>query len=199
MLAAVPDVVKADTMVRMGDWSKVSGHELGALTVGLVGFGDVGRRVAVRLSGFDSTVLAYDPFVDVAAMQPLGVKAAALEELLEMCDVVTLHRPGGVCVFDASAVARLRRGAVLVNTSRADLLDEEAVSRALHEGRLGAFASDVIRHESGRVSPLLSAPHTTFSPHCGASTVEAVDRLGRVAVEEMLNVLNGNPPEHRVA
>lgn len=196
VLAALRHLVRGDDAVRRGDWPKLSGRELGACAVGIVGLGAVGRAVARRLAGFGSRVVAYDPFLEPGDSE---VPLLPLEDLLATADVVTLHAPAGARpVIDRDALARMRADAVLVNTARASLVDEPAVAEALAGDRLGAYASDVLAHEHGSPSPLVSAPRTTFTPHVAAHTREAIDRMGRVATEECLRVLRGEPPRHPV-
>ena len=154
------------------------------------------RAVRRRLVGFGCEVVAHDPYVREA-----DVPLVRLEELVSSCDVVTLHLPGGgLPLVDAALLALFRPGAVLVNTARGDLLDEQAVARALVEGRLGACAVDVLSAELGRgPSPLLDAPRVTVTPHVAGQTVQAIDRMGMTAAAECVRVLvEGRPPQHPV-
>ncbi len=199
MLVALRRVTDGVNAVRAGGWPALRGRELGALTVGLVGFGQIGRAVAKRLSGFGARVIAFDPFVPADAMRAAGVEAVhELEVLLEQSDVISLHLPGGKVVMDAATLERVRPGAILINTARGDLLDEQAVANALESGRLGAVAVDVLNDESNLSSPLVHAKNALVTPHNGAQTLEAIDRVGRMATEEVLRVLNGETPLHRV-
>ena len=204
MLACLRHIVTADRHVRDGEWPAVRGRELGASTVGVVGFGAVGRRVAGLVEGFGATVVAHDPFADMT-----GVEALALDELLARADVVSLHRPPGPApVIDAAALERMPDGAVLVNTARASLLDEDAVAAALDGGRLGAVGADVLRGvddpdapaAGDGPSPLLTAPRTVLTPHCAAQTDQAIDRMGAAAVAEVIRVIvDRTTPLNRVA
>ena len=196
MLAALRQLVAGDRQVRDGDWSlPTRGRELGALTVGIVGLGAVGRGVARRVrGGFGSRVLAHDPYVDAAD----GVELTDLDALVAASDVVTLHLPGGARLVDAALLSRFKPGAVLVNTARGSLLDEAAVARALADGRLGAAAVDVLAAEPAASSPLLAAPNAIVTPHVAAQTVEAVDRMGVESAAEVLRVLAGEAPANPV-
>jgi D-3-phosphoglycerate dehydrogenase / 2-oxoglutarate reductase len=201
LFGALRHVVAGDRAVRAGDWSARPGRELGELTVGLVGFGRVGRAVARRLvGGFGTRVLAHDPFVDPEEVRAAGCEPVTLEELADRCDVLSLHRAGGgEPVVNERLLARARRGAILVNTARGDLVDEPAVAAALELGTLSAAALDVLAGDDGAESPLLGAPNVVVTPHIGAQTREAVDRTGEMAVDGVLRVLAGDEPEHRVA
>lgn len=203
MLAALRHSVDGDRRLRSGDWSARRGRELGHAAVGIVGFGRIGQGVARRLAGFGSRVLAADPFVPAAAFAALGAEQCAVADVLGQADVITLHAPGGRCLVDATALARMRPGAVLVNTARADLVDERAVAQALRAGTLGAYAADVLAGDTAaHAGPLLAgdlADRVVVTPHLGAQTVQAVDNMGAMALENALAVLDGRTPPHPVA
>ena len=204
-LALLLDVLRhvstSAAAVTRGDWSVRRGREVGALTVGLVGFGRIGQAVARRLLAFGATVLAVDP---VLTRSPVaGVELVGLDDLAAGCDVLSLHAPGGRTIVDAALLARLRPGATLVNTARADLVDEPAVAQALRDGRLAAYACDTLaaEHGTGDPGPLLSpdlADQVLVTPHLGGQTEEAVSRMGRMAAADVLAVLRGEEPPHPV-
>jgi D-3-phosphoglycerate dehydrogenase len=206
LLARVRDVSPGDRRVRLGDWSVRRGRELGSLTVGVLGFGRIGQGVARRLAGFGTTVLAHDPFLDDERIRAAGAEPVSADELPARCDAVTLHAPGGHRVVDGRWLDRARAGLVLVNTARADLVDEFAVAAALRSGRLAGYAADTLAAESRATaghatSPLLAADLADLvliTPHTGAQTVEAVDRMGMAATADLLAVLAGAAPRHPV-
>lgn len=201
MLACLRRVVSGDRQVRAGRWPAMRGRELGACIVGVVGFGTVGWRVAALVRGFGATVAAHDPFVD-AADAPL----LPFDALLERADVVTLHCPPAAGpLIDSAALGRMRRDAVLINTARASLLDEDAVAGALERGDIVALGADVLAGRGGpdadgAPSPLLTAPRTVLTPHCAAQTDQAIDRMGQAAAAEVIRVVVEQvAPRHRVA
>lgn len=202
MLAALRHVADGDRRVRQGDWRARRGRELGALRVGIVGFGRIGQGVARRLGGFGSPLTAYDPYLPADLFPGLGATRADLDDLFATSDLVTLHAPGGHRIADAARLALLPRGAVLVNTARADLVDEAAVAGALRSGTLAGFAGDVLEGDTaGHDSPLLAADladRVVVTPHLGAQTTQAVDNMGSVALENALAVLEGRTPPHPV-
>ncbi|AZC12654.1 NAD(P)-dependent oxidoreductase [Microbacterium sp. ABRD28] len=202
MLAALRHVADGDRRVRAGDWSARRGRELGASTVGVVGFGRIGRGVARRLSGFGARVLAADPYLPADDVRAAGAEPADLDALFAAADIVSLHAPGGQVLLDPRRLGLLPRGAVVVNTARADLVDEAAVAMALRAGTLGAFAADMLAGDTaGQDSPLLApdlADRVTLTPHLGAQTTQAVDHMGAMSLECALAVLAGNPPPHPV-
>lgn len=200
MLACLRHLLDGDRAVRAGEWPALRGRELASLTVGLIGFGMVGRDVARILRGFGSRVLAHDPFVGVDEPTALGVQLAALDSLLAHSDIVSLHRPpGDKPLVGREFLHRLRTGAVLVNTARAALVDEDEVADALRDGALGAFAADVLEAEDGGSSPLTSAPGTVLTPHCAAHTDQAVERMSHEAAADVVRVVvHDEPPLHPV-
>ena len=203
MLAALRCISDGDRRVRRGDWSVRRGRELGAATVGIVGFGRIGQGVARRLTGFGSAVLAADPFLAPERIVALGTVPIGLDDLFRTADVITLHAPGGQTLVDAARLDGIRPGTVLVNTARPDLIDEDAVAAALRDGRLGAYAADTLSGDTAASdSPLLAADlaeRVTVTPHLGAQTTQAVDNMGSMSLDDVLAVLAGSTPAHLVS
>lgn len=185
--------------VARGDWTVHCGRELGALTVGLVGFGRVGQAVARRMLGFGASVLAVDPVLESSPVP--GVELVDDRALASRCDVLSLHAPGGQVLLDRERLSRLRPGVTVVNTARADLVDERALAEALRSGHVAAYACDTLSSEQGGTSPLQAADladRVLVTPHLGGQTEEAVARMGRMAADNVLAVLRGEVPPHPV-
>lgn len=197
LLAGVRHLLEGDRAVRAGVAPRMVGRELASLTVGVVGVGHVGRAVARRLLALGATVVGSDPAVDPDELRELGMQWRPLDELVATSDVVSLHCPSrGSPVLGRDQLARMRPGAIVVNTARPDVVDETALAEMLHAGRIGAAALDVL---SDAGSPLLNAPRTIVTPHTAGHTVEAIDRMGMAAAAEVVRVLvAGKPPEHPV-
>lgn len=203
LLAALRGIPSADRRVRRGDWSAWYTRELSALTVGVVGLGRIGRSVIDRLAGFGPRVLGADPWVP--ADDPLfdRIERADVEAFAHECDVVLLHAPGGQMVIDEPWLAASDRPVLIVNTARADLIDEAAVADALRRGRVIAYAADTLATENhgDGASPLLAedlADRVIITPHLAAQTREGVDGMGGMATDNVLAVLAGDAPVNPV-
>ncbi|MFD5214475.1 NAD(P)-dependent oxidoreductase [Microbacterium sp. NPDC058345] len=202
ILAALRFIPDGDRRVRRGDWAVRRGRELGAATIGIVGFGRIGQGVARRLAGFGSRILAADPFLPDDAVHAAGAEPMALDEMFRTADVITLHAPGGQRLADAARLSGIRHGSVLVNTARPDLVDEDAVASALREGTLSAYAADTLDGDTAAgASALLAADladRVIVTPHLGAQTTQAVDNMGRMSLDDVIAVLRGEQPVHLV-
>ena len=202
MLAALRLIPDGDRRVRQGDWSVRRGRELGAATVGIVGFGRIGQGVAGRLSGFGPRILAADPFLDAGRVRDLGAELTGLDELFRTADLITLHAPGGQRLIDAQRLAGIRPGAVIVNTARPDLVDESALAAALRDGRVSGYAADTLDGDTAASSSALLADdladRVIVTPHLGAQTTQAVDNMGSMSLDDALAVLAGRTPAHPV-
>lgn len=185
--------------VRGGGWDRPAfmGRELAGSTLGLVGLGDIGARVARRARALGMHVLASDPLVHAssAAVQEHEVELVDLGALLERSDAISLHVPLLVTtrdLVDDAALARMRVGAVLVNTARGELVDEHALAAALRAGHLAGAALDVRRREPPTGDdPLTACPNLILTPHVAGITHEANARASAHAVDEVLRVLGG--------
>jgi D-3-phosphoglycerate dehydrogenase len=187
--------------VRAGGWDRQGwmGHEMFGRTLGLIGLGDIGSRVARRARGFGFEVLAHDPRLHHAsyAVQEIGVRLASFAEVLAEGDAVSLHLPllpETRHLFGAANLARMRPGALLINTARGGLVDEHALAAALTSGHLGGAALDVREHEPpGADDPLRTAPNLLLTPHIAGVTVESNARTSRHISAEVLRALAGEP------
>jgi len=173
------------------------GHDLAGQTLGLVGFGQVGRRVAQRAAGFGVRLLVTDPFVKSEAVEAAGGRQVSLEELLRESDVVSLHARltgDNHGLIGAEELAQMRSGACLVNTARHELLDEAALIAALTSGRLGGAALDVVTPspEHG-LHPLLACPNALIVPHIGGATEETLEHGAEMVVDEIQRLEDGRP------
>jgi D-3-phosphoglycerate dehydrogenase len=182
-------------------WRSRQGVELWGKTLGLVGLGMIGQGVARRARGFDMRVLAFDPYAGPGVAERLGVQMVALDELLAASDFVSLHAPltpETHHLIGAAQLALMPPHAYLVNTARGGLMDEAALAEALAQGRLAGAALDAFAAEPPWGSALLDLPNVVATPHIGAHTRESIERVGVLAVRNVVNVLEGKEPLHRV-
>jgi D-3-phosphoglycerate dehydrogenase / 2-oxoglutarate reductase len=207
-LAAARHVTAADRAIRQGSLAAAAlpnGRELAGRLLGVVGLGEVGRRVADLFArALRMLVIAYDPAFPAEAVRAAGAEPVpSLAALLEASDVVSLHLPLTAAtrgLIGAAELARMRTGSILLNTARGGIVDETALAAALRQGRPAAAASDVFAVEPPPADhPLLQLPNFIATPHIGAATEEALDRVGLLVIEQVLEVLAGRPPRHPVA
>jgi D-3-phosphoglycerate dehydrogenase len=202
MLALGRRICQADQSTRSGEWPRYSGVSLRGKTVGLVGFGAIGREVASRLQAFDCRVVVADPCVGPDCAGAYGVQLVPLEELLAASDFVSLHaslNSSTSGMVDDTFLKKMKQGAFVVNTARGELIDEEALHDALEKGRLRGAALDCFRKEPpGRDHPLLRLPQVIVTPHTGSHTDEATNTMGWMSLRDCMAVLSGKRPVHVV-
>ncbi|MBO4411056.1 MAG: AAA family ATPase [Lachnospiraceae bacterium] len=202
MLALLRKCPERDRGVRSGIWSHETLHELRGKTVGLLGFGRIGKRLARLLSGFEVRILASDPYFDREAGEQLGVEPVGFEELLRQSDVLSLHLPGmkeNEGIISEKALSEMKPGAFLINTARGILVDEEALAKALASGKLSGAALDTFRKEPLPAdSPLLSLPNLIVTPHTAALTEETNSEGCRTIVRSIISVAEGGKPVYPV-
>jgi D-3-phosphoglycerate dehydrogenase / 2-oxoglutarate reductase len=182
----------SDRVLKSGEWERRKGMELLGKRLGVVGCGRIGRLVAEIALGLGMDVLGYDVMPDARFRPPERFRFTSLDELLSASHVVTLHcppLPDGRPLIDAGALARMRKGALLVNTARYDLIDAEALTAALASGHVAGAAIDVFDREPPTGNPLVTSDRVIATPHIGGFTEESVDRAVGVAVTNLLESL----------
>jgi D-3-phosphoglycerate dehydrogenase len=189
-----------DRGMREGGWPKpeMMGHELGALTVGIVGLGNVGSALATRLRAFGSRVI----YADIVERSVPGAERMSFEDVLERADIVCVHVPLDQEThhfIDAGALKRMKKGAFLVNASRGPVVDEKALVAALESGHLGGAGLDVFEQEPMPTdNPLRRMDKVFFSPHVGGFTAESEARVLEVVRDNLSRVLDGEEPANVV-
>ncbi len=195
LLALARRIPMLDSAMHAGRWekSKGIGTELRGKTLGLIGMGRVGSEVARRARSLEMKVLACDPYVTESAASEAGVSLVPLDELFAQSDYITLHTalvPETQRIINAQSLAKMKKGAQLVNTARGELVDEAALADALRSGHLGGAALDVFAVEPPKDSPLLAMPNVVATPHVGGSTVEAQEEVGTLIAQQVRDYLS---------
>jgi D-3-phosphoglycerate dehydrogenase len=201
LLALARQIPQGNASVRAGEWRRFTGPELRDKTLGIVGLGQIGRAVCRRAKGFGLRVVANDTYPDADFAAAWGVEYLSLDDLLAQSDFVSLHAPVLLetrGLINAARLARMKPTAYLINTARGELVEEAALYDALKEGRIAGAASDVFVREPPGENPLLTLDNFIAMPHSGGQTPEAQRRMGRITAENVLRVLRGEEPLHRV-
>ena len=192
VLSLARSVPFSDARMKGGGWERRQGGELEGKTLGVVGTGRIGKLVTRFALAMDMSVLGYDAYPDPAYAPSPSFRMTGLDELLAVSDIVTLHcphTPGEKPLIDARALGAMKKGAYLVNTARAGLVDDAAALAALDAGSLAGYAVDAFDKEPPDPSPLLRHERVIATPHIGAFTGESVSRATRIAVDNLLAVL----------
>jgi D-3-phosphoglycerate dehydrogenase / 2-oxoglutarate reductase len=199
LLAAVRHLVVEANHVAAGRWTRITGHELYGKTLAIVGFGRIGREVSIRAAAFGLKVIGYGHYWDEAFAREHGAeRVESFDEVLRRADFITLHTkltPATKGLINARNFPLLKRGAVIVNTGRGELVELEALVAALKSGHLLAYAADVLDQEPPPADhPLLGLPNVILTPHIGSRTHESVQRQASCAVENLTLFLAGKKP-----
>ncbi|MBV9998922.1 MAG: C-terminal binding protein [Verrucomicrobia bacterium] len=193
-----------DGNVRSGRWGHALPwpiHRLSTLRAGVLGLGRIGTAFAKGIQPFVREVVAFDPFLSAEQFQTKGVTQAALPEIFETCDLISLHLPlskENHHLISEAAIAQMKRKPILINVSRGGLIDSPALIRALQSGQVSGAGLDVFESEPDVPAELLALENVVLSPHVAWYSVEADLQLRRSAIEEIVRVLRGQPPRNPV-
>jgi D-3-phosphoglycerate dehydrogenase len=202
MLMCAKQAVVVDRMTRMADWAKNRWQDMSELhgkTLGIVGVGNIGRRVARMAAALGMRVVGYDKYVDAAELRNRGVEPMPdLGSVLRAADVVTCHTPHTPethHMIDAGAIAQMKDGAIFINTSRGKVQDEDALLAALQSGKLRAAGIDVFEDEPvSSDNRLLQLDNVVVSSHIAGVTAESMRAMALQVTAEMLRVIRGERP-----
>lgn len=207
LLAEMRNIARAHAALKRAEWRKTYQNdacvpELPGRTLGLVGFGQIGRLMIKKLSGFEMNFLAYDPYVTADALAAAGAEKVDLSDLMRRSDFVSVHAkltPETRHLIGADQLALMRPTAYFINTARAELVDEAALVAALREGRIAGAALDVFMHEPPcAADPLLALDNATLSPHQAGVTTDAYRTTARLFVENLSSLWNGSTPHNLI-
>jgi D-3-phosphoglycerate dehydrogenase len=205
ILALARKIPFSNNLVQAGRWEMPAVAPLRRLAgqvLGLIGFGNIPRAVAPKAKAFGLDVIAHDPYAAPAIFAAAGVRSVSLEDLLARTDIVSVHAPLTPAtrgLLNAAALARMKKGALVVNTARGPLIDEAALVAALDSGHLGGAGLDVVATEPlAKDSPLLGRPNVILTPHTAFYSVDALNELQSKCATDVANVLGGKAPVYPV-
>ncbi|HEX9787905.1 MAG TPA: NAD(P)-dependent oxidoreductase, partial [Candidatus Binatia bacterium] len=187
---------------RWSDYLKFIGTELAGKTIGIIGMGNIGARVAVRARAFEMDFMVYDPYIPESHVTALGGKWTGLDELLAESDLVTIHCPLNretKDMIDANKLALMKPSAFLINAARGGIVNEDALGAVLRARKIAGAALDVIADEPPEKDhPLIALDNVLWTPHVGALTLEASKRGEWGAAQEVIRVLESKRPKNPV-
>ena len=195
-LCAARKIPTLDRKIREGQWVRSTGIELYGKTLGVLGLGAVGRGVAKRAQGFSMKVLAYDPFINKQYAEEQGIVVSDFDSLVKESDLISLHLPLNDKtrrIISGEVMARMKRGVILINTARGGLIDENAAHELLRSGHIGGLGLDAYEEEPPGKSPLFELDNVVLTPHTAAHTAEATANMAAMAVQNLIDILSGNP------
>ncbi|HAL62414.1 MAG TPA: hydroxyacid dehydrogenase [Chloroflexi bacterium] len=201
MLSLARRIPQHDRIVKDGSWERVRGTELAGKTLGIVGLGWISREVIRRASAFGMKIVVQTGYPDEELADDYGVEYLPLEDLLKEADFISLHcafSPERADLIGERELRAMKPTSYLINTARGELVDEEALLRALQEGWIAGAAMDAFKEEPATASPLVGLDNFIATPHIGAATHESILRMGTLAVENALQVLRGERPPYVV-
>lgn len=202
ILGLTRQIVWLNKETKEGKWPRIMMHELKSCTVGILGFGSIGRNICEKLKVFSPVLIAYDKYVDEKEAEHLGVEMVSFEEVLKRSDVISVNLPAvpeTIGIINSQNITKMKNGVYLVNTARGSLVKEKDVAEAIRTGKIAGFATDVYAREPiTRENPLLSSDRVIMTPHTSAETYENCETTSCVTAKIVLDVLRGREPENRL-
>ena len=198
MIDVLRGVVSLHKAMEKSTWPRYMGYEMAGKTVGLLGFGAIAREVARKLTVFDVKVKAFDLYPNEAAAKELGVEMVSQDEIIETCDIISLHVPATAenhHLFNKETFARMKDGAFLINAARGALVDLDALAEAMLSGKIAGAALDAFEVEPlPEGSPIFQCENIVLTPHTGAESYEAYHKVSMVAAQNVVDTLAGREP-----
>jgi D-3-phosphoglycerate dehydrogenase len=203
IIATVRKIAKGDRGMRAGCWTDRDAFlssDVNGRTLGLIGFGRIAKAVARRAAGFDMKVIANDVFLDQKSADDLGVKMVPLDILLSEADIISMHTPltdQTYRLINAGSIAKMKQGVYIINASRGEVVDEDALMDALRTGKIAGAGLDVVCDEPpGKDNPLFKFDNVVFTPHVGSDTFDVFLRVYQSAVRDILAVFSQKKPHN---
>lgn len=203
LLSLNRNIPKACSSVKSGEWNRKAfkGTELMGKTLGVIGFGRIGKEVAKRMIGFGMNVVAYDPFISPESVKAMDVEFAKLDDLFKQADYITLHIPlvpETKHILNKEAFKKMKKGVRIVNCARGGVVDEAALLESVKEGKVKGAALDVFESEPPKNKELIEHPDVVVTPHLGASTEEAQENVALAVAEQVRDALTGGGVKNAV-
>ncbi|MBD3255492.1 MAG: oxidoreductase [Candidatus Lokiarchaeota archaeon] len=190
MLVAGRSILPSSYSLKKGEWKRIKGFELAGRTLGVIGTGNIGKRVIKMALGMNMIVIGYDLYPEKDFNPSNNFQYKSLNNLLANSDVISLHcPPGEKAIIDESAVKKMKKGVIIINTARAGVVDDSAILNGLKVGTIDKYATDVYDKEPPKIDDLLSHERVICTPHIGAYTEESIDRAVEEAIDNILRVL----------
>ena len=199
MLSLSRKFVEEVNYVREGNWKRLTGNELMGKKIGIVGLGRIGKEVATRARAFAMPVMGFDLYwPEEFAKEHEIEKADKIEDIFTTCDIVSLHtnlNPETENMINAASMATMKKGVMILNCARGELVNTADMVAALESGQVGGYGTDVLDQEPPPADhPLLKAPNCVITPHIGSRTYESVERQAMMATQNLINCLKGEKP-----
>lgn len=202
MIDLIRRIVPLHQMTSQGQWPRYMGNEIRGKKIGLLGFGAIARLVAEKLGCFHADIYAYDLYPDYARAEELGVTMTSLDEIVENCDIISIHIPPSketYHMFNDGLLSRMKDGAYLINAARGSLVDMGALAKNLKSGKIAGAALDAFETEPlDKGDPILSCENLIVTPHTGGETYEAYRDISICTAEDIVRVLDGKEPVYWV-
>jgi D-3-phosphoglycerate dehydrogenase len=201
MATIARNIPQIDRDIRDGYWKKYMGGELWQKKLGLIGLGNIAKGVVHRAKGFDMQISAYDPYTSAEVADAHGVQLQSFEDVISQSDFISLHAPlteETKCMFGSEQFKRMKPTSYLINTARGGLVDEQALFAALSNGEIAGAGLDVFVEEPLKDSRLVELKNVVLTAHTGTHTKESIERMGIMAVDNVLRVLRGEIPTNRI-
>ena len=190
MLTAVRSIPNQDSDLKKGKWNRLKGIEIEGKILGILGCGNIGKRVIKMALGLGMKVLGYDLYPDQSFFPSNDFHYVSLNEIFKLSDIISIHiPPGDRPIIDKNALSMMKTGVYIINTARGEVVDDLELVKALNTNKIQSYATDVYRKEPPEIDELISHPRTICSPHIGAYTEESINRAVEAAIDNILMVL----------
>lgn len=193
MLNAIRSISNQNKYLKRGNWNRIKGNEVEGKTIGILGCGNIGKRVIKIALGFGMKVLGYDLYPD-QSFNPIGdFQYVSINQIFKLSDIISIHiPPGEKPIIDGNALSMMKEGVYIINTARAEVVDELELVKALNNKKVQIYATDVYKKEPPEIDELIGHSQTICTPHIGAYTEESINRAVEAAVDNILMVLGIN-------